>query len=160
MKNQQKSVYHDQSATNTRLTSLLLIAIAILLGLTARAYRNEPFSNLLLKFTVTYAGDMLWGLMCYFVGRLLFPRIRIFVLAICTLVLTIGIEVSQLWKPEWLEAIRAKPVFGFFLGRSFVWSDIACLLIGVGVAVLFDLYIGARIHGHLPLNSEMNPQRK
>lgn len=160
MNNQHFKFYHVKAWTNTRLTSLLLIAIAILLGLTARANRNEPFSNPLLKFAVTYTGDTLWGLMFYFVGRFLLPRIRIYVLAICTLVLTIGIEFSQLWKPEWLEAIRAQPFFGFLIGRSFVLSDIVCLLAGVGLSVLLDFYFGLRIHANLPINSKMHPQEK
>ena len=144
MTNRRTKCYHDPSTINTRLTSLLLM-LAILLGLTARWYRNELFSNVLLKFIVTYAGDLLWGLMCYFVGRLLFPQIRIFVLAICSLVLTIGIEVSQLWKPEWLDAIRpAKPILGFLFGRTFLWSDVACLVPGVGVAVYVDRFFVAK----------------
>lgn len=144
MTNRSFEVYQDRSATNTRLTSLCLIVGAIFLGLWARTYRNEALSNVVLKFIVTYAGDTLWAVTCFFVGRLLLIRSPGFVLGIGTLMVTIGIEISQLWKPEWLETIREKPIFGFLLGRTFLWSDVACLVVGVGVAVCVDRFFVAK----------------
>ncbi len=141
---QQSPSYHDRLIRNTRLRSLLLVAAAMAIGLAARANRNEPYSNALLTIIAAYSADTLWGIMCYFVLRFLLPQSSMITVAMTTLLVTCSIEFSQLWKPDWLEKLRSIPPIGFLLGRSFVWSDIACLFIGVGLGILIDRLVGGK----------------
>ncbi len=149
---QPNSSYHDRLIRNTRHRSLLFIAVAMAMGLVARAYRNEPYSNLLLTIVAAYSADTLWGFMCYFVARLFLPQAAIITLAIVTLLVTCGIEFSQLWTPSWLVGLRSVPTIGFMLGRSFVWSDIACLFVGVGAGSLMDRFAGSKLLAHQKSN--------
>lgn len=43
-----------------------------------------------------------------------------------------ALELSQLWHPEWLDAVRATPFGALVLGRGFIWSDLVAYAVGVG----------------------------
>jgi len=48
--------------------------------------------------------------------------------------------------------LRSVPTIGFMLGRSFVWSDIACLFVGVGAGSLMDRFAGSKLLAHQKSN--------
>jgi len=54
------------------------------------------------------------------------------------------IELSQLWHPPWLDAIRATRPGALVLGRGFVWSDLLCYLIGATAAAGVDKILQRR----------------
>ncbi len=40
------------------------------------------------------------------------------------------VELSQLWRPPFLEALRATTLGGLVLGYGFLWSDLVCYTVG------------------------------
>jgi hypothetical protein len=41
-------------------------------------------------------------------------------------------------QTDWLNTIRSVKLGGLILGYTFLWSDMLCYLVGIGVGVLFD----------------------
>jgi hypothetical protein len=121
-----------------RLLSAVVLLLAIPVGLFARSHRAGADPVTLSGFLSTYTGDTLWPVLFFFIGRWVFPLANRASLAAFTLALTLTIEFNQLWQPAILQSLRAQPVIGFLLGNKFIWSDVACLLVGTCVAVLLD----------------------
>ena len=86
----------------------------------------------------TYAGDVLWAAMVFGLLALVRPRARTRELAAAALAIATLVEVSQLWRAPWLDALRATRVGALALGHGFLWSDLACYAVGVAVAALLD----------------------
>ena len=55
------------------------------------------------------------------------------------LVIVFAVEFSQLYHAPWADAIRGTWLGGLVLGSGFLWSDLACYTIGVGVAAGVDV---------------------
>jgi len=49
------------------------------------------------------------------------------------------IEVSQLYHAPWIDSIRQTTMGGLILGFGFLWSDLACYALGVGLGVLIEI---------------------
>jgi hypothetical protein len=58
--------------------------------------------------------------------------------------LSVLIELSQFYHAPWIDSIRQNTLGGLILGFDFVWSDLACYAVGVGLGVLFEII--AQIH--------------
>lgn len=125
-----------------RWQTLVLLALTIALGLASRRFRGE-----LPELVGAYAGDALWATAAYLGVTLLAPRVSIAVAAGLAGAIALGVEVSQLWKPAWLEAIRHTRLGGLVLGFDFVWSDLACYAVGVGIGAAVD---ALRLHMRRP----------
>ena len=123
----------------TRLFSFVVVIAVIPLGLFARSHRKGADAGTLLGFLATYAGDFLWPIMFYFLGRFCFPAARIWWVFGLTLALTLTLEFGQLWQPPTLQWLRQQPIIGFILGNSFVWSDVLCCVVGSCAALALDL---------------------
>ena len=118
-----------------------LIALVVILGLGSRRFGPH-----LPGFVAAYAGDTLWALAVFLGFGLLFPRAstrRVALLAISSSVL---IEFSQLYKAPWIDSLRRTTLGGLLLGFDFVWSDLACYAVGVGLGLLIEL--GCRVRTH------------
>jgi len=90
------------------------------------------------QFCLLYVGDILWGTMFFVLYGWFWPVAgawRVWRWAAAT---TVIIEVSQSWKASWLAAIRATTVGKLLLGDTFLWSDLACVVLGATVAALVD----------------------
>ncbi len=122
----------------TRIGAALVFLLAIPVGLFARSYRAGADPATLSGMLATYAGDTLWPIMFFFIGRFVSPAASRQALGTLTLLLTLSLEFGQLWQPATLQWLREQPVVGFILGNSFVWSDVACLLVGTAIALLID----------------------
>lgn len=114
---------------------LAAIAITILLGLASRRWpEHQP------AFVAEYAGDTLWGLFWFLLARLALPGRPLWQAAALALAVTFGIEFSQLCRAPWLDHLRQTRAGGLLLGHTFLWSDLACCVIGVstgwGLAIL------------------------
>jgi len=119
-------------------------AIAVLvvpIGLLARSMRAHADPATASGFVATYLGDTLWAVLFYFAIATCLPRLRTLTLAGLTLLITVSIEVSQLYGGEPLATLRSFRPTRFLLGTQFLWSDIACLLVGTAMS--------AAIHGYL-----------
>jgi len=85
-----------------------------------------------------YAGDTLWAAMVFWLLAIVWPRARTRGLAIGALGIALGVEVSQLYHAGWIDAIRQTRLGALVLGSGFLWSDLACYTVGVGVAAGLD----------------------
>lgn len=104
----------------------------LLLGLVSRRYFGE------LPFVRAYVGDTLWALMLFFGMACLCPQWAAGRVALATLLVSFGIELSQLYHATWIDSLRATRLGGLVLGFSFVWSDLLCYSVGVGIGFLID----------------------
>ena len=45
---------------------------------------------------------------------------------------------GQLYHAPWIDSIRRTTLGGLVLGFDFVWSDLACYAVGVGLGILIE----------------------
>ena len=120
-----------------------MLAATVLLGLASRRWpERQP------AVVAAYAGDALWAAMVYWIGALIWPALsrpprRIFDrrLAGAALGVAAAVEVSQLYRAPWIDAVRASRVGALVLGRGFLWSDLVCYAAGVAGAVAVDVLL-------------------
>jgi hypothetical protein len=106
----------------------------LLLGLASRRFLGDY------SFIKLYAGDALWALMVYFGFAFIFHRWSVPFVAAAALGFSVGIELSQLYHAPWIDSLRATRLGGLILGFSFVWSDLLCYVVGVGLGILIETY--------------------
>jgi len=122
--------------SKTRLFYFILIILTIIAGLLSRHTAGIPL----------FVGDILWGLMVYFIVRFLFIERKIKWAVIASLIFSYGIEFSQLYQAPWINNIRHTVLGGLVLGYSFLWSDMLCYTIGIGIGILTDRVLtGAKL---------------
>jgi hypothetical protein len=107
---------------------LALVVVVSLLGLGSRR-----FGRFLPRFVAAYAGDTLWALAAFLTLGLIRPRAPTGRVAAAALAVAALVEVGQLHKPPWLEAIRRTTLGGLLLGFDFAPSDLACYAAGVAL---------------------------
>ena len=115
---------------------LALWILIVVLGLGSRTY-----SDYLPLWVATYAGDTLWAAMVYWGISFLFPFTHLLRRATIALLFSYCIEVSQLYQADWINVIRGTTLGALVLGHGFLWSDMLCYTIGVGLAVLIDFFL-------------------
>jgi hypothetical protein len=98
----------------------------MLLGLGSRRY-----GAWLPGWVAAYAGDTLWALLVYWLIGLGWPRRAVTWRAVTAISFAFLIEVSQLFHPAWLEAVRHTLLGSLVLGHDFLWSDLICYTVGV-----------------------------
>ena len=131
----------SKSANRIRLVAVICFITVVMLGLYARSQRPDAESTTWIGFLATYAGDTLWPVAFCLFGRFLNPGTNGKLLVIGVLALTLVIEFGQLWNPPILQWLRGQPGIGFMLGNSFLWSDVACLLVGSILAFFLDMLL-------------------
>jgi len=112
---------------------LLSLSLVIVLGLASRRPASPIPSPLAL-----HAGDTLWATAAYLGFGLLLPsqpRVRLALLAGAFAFL---IELSQLFHPPWLDALRQYRLGGLILGFGFLWSDLVCYAVGILLGLFID----------------------
>lgn len=112
----------------SRLIYLILIITTVAIGLLSRHFKAVPL----------FVGDILWALMVYFIIRLLFINRSLQFITVVSLLLCYAVEFSQLYKAPWLNNIRHTTLGHLVLGEGFLWSDLLCYTIGVGIGWLMD----------------------
>jgi len=116
---------------------IVLIALASILGIASRRY-----AHILPVFIATYAGDTLWALAAFLGFGLLLPRASTRTIALIAMIFSVAIELSQLYHAPWIDSIRHTTMGGLILGFGFLWSDLACYALGVGLGMLLELISG------------------
>lgn len=126
---------HNPSAppSRDRRVFALLVVVAIALGLASRRYGGA-----LPGFVAEYAGDTLWATMVFFLLAFAFPAKRTAALASATLVIAFVVELSQLYHAPWIDVVRSTRFGALALGSGFLWSDLVCYTVGVGLGVLVE----------------------
>jgi hypothetical protein len=107
---------------------------------------SRRFAPQLPAFVANYAGDTLYACAMSALIAMIFPRWSIRRVAIVSLVACVLIEISQLYHAPWIDSIRATHLGGWILGFGFLWSDLLCYAVGVGImAALTRLTSGGSI---------------
>jgi len=120
----------------TRLTYFILTIATIIIGLLSRHVNGIPL----------FIGDILWGLMVYFIVRFLFTSRKTRWAVAVSLIFSYGIEFNQLYQATWINNIRHTVLGGLVLGYSFLWSDMLCYTVGIAIGVLTDsVFTGAKL---------------
>ena len=110
-----------------------LIALVIFLGIVSRR-----FAASLPGVVAAYAGDTLWATVAFLGIGLLLPRASSWQVAALAMSFSVPVEVGQLYHAPWIDSVRSTTLGGLVLGFDFVWSDLACYAVGVGLGVLVE----------------------
>jgi hypothetical protein len=112
------------------------LIMVILIGLPTRL-----LPEVLPPFMVQYAGDALWALAIFLGLGLMLPKARTRTLFLLAFALTWGIEFSELYQADWINALRAGWLGGLILGYTFLPIDLLLYLCGIGAGVVLEKYI-------------------
>ena len=123
----------------SRFKYAVLILAVILLGLASRSY-SPPLPPAVKE----YAGDALWALAAYLAVAFLFPRLPVKSVAAAAGLFSLAVEVSQFYHAPWIDNIRRMRIGGLVLGYGFLWSDLVCYGVGIGVGVLAESFRARR----------------
>ena len=127
--------------TKRRTSTYLLIMVVIMaLGLPARTIQDQ-----LPSWYVQYFGDYLWAMLLFFGFALILQNMSTFKVAIATLLFTYGIEISELFHPQWLDYLRSIKLFALILGFTFLWSDIVAYTLGISTGALIEWFLFQKI---------------
>jgi hypothetical protein len=107
------------------------IITTIILGLLSRHF----------KFIPLFIGDILWATMVYFIVRFLFISKPVKFVVVISLLFCYAIEFSQLYKVPWINELRHTLFGRLVLGEGFLWSDLLCYTVGVGIGVWGSLFL-------------------
>ena len=122
-----------------RLLALAAAAATIALGLASRRFADQ-----LPDFVATYAGDTLWALLVYLLATACAPSTTILRRAIGAALLAYAVEASQLYRADWIDAIRDTRLGALVLGSGFLWSDLICYSVGIAIGAATEA-LGAGI---------------
>lgn len=90
------------------------------------------------SFVAAYAGDTLWTMLVYVSLILLWPRLPLGRALGLALGFSFLIELSQLYRAPWIDAVRANRLAALVLGQGFLASDLACYTVGALLAAGLD----------------------
>jgi hypothetical protein len=48
------------------------------------------------------------------------------------------IEMSQIYHAPWIDSIRHTTLGGLVLGYGFLWGDLACYAVGIGLGLVIE----------------------
>jgi hypothetical protein len=119
-----------------RLLYFFLLLVILVLGLASRrAELSMP------DFIRKYAGDTLWALAAYLFLAMVLPKLHPYKTALYTWIFCVVIEVSELYKAPWIEAIRNTTLGALVLGFDFYWPDFLCYATGILLGLLPELLL-------------------
>lgn len=114
----------------------IYIVVVMILGISSRHFYND-----LPKWLSLYIGDVLWGLMIFFIIGFLFKEKSSRYVAIISVIFSISIEISQLYHAPWIDNIRKTTIGGLVLGYGFLWSDIICYIVGITFGAILEIWL-------------------
>ncbi len=122
-----------------KLLYVFITLIIMILGLCSR-----KFSYILPHFLSEYLGDTLWALMIFFGFSFVLSSLKTKKVALVSLCFCYTIELSQMYHASWIDSIRRTTLGGLILGFGFLWSDILCYTVGIGIGIIIDVLICSR----------------
>jgi hypothetical protein len=128
---------HKINVPKSRLAYGLLVISTIIAGLLSRRITGVPL----------FTGDILWGLMVYFIVRLLFIKKPLKFVITASLLFCYAIEFSQLYRAPWIDNIRHTVIGGLILGETFLWGDMLSYTVGAGIGILVEKLISKNLRG-------------
>jgi Protein of unknown function (DUF2809) len=115
---------------NSSFSYFIIIFSVIILGILSRKIEGIP----------TFIGDSLYAVMVYFGMRMLLINNSFKITIVLALVFCFCIEFLQIYKAEWLLAIRRTTLGHYALGEGFLWSDLVFYTLGIVTAFFIDFY--------------------
>ena len=116
---------------------IFYVAITLIMGFLALLTRTDIVLPHLIK---VYGGDTLWAVMCYFLICSISPNTAGVSNLLLALILSFGVESSQLYQADWIKNVRSNRLGGLLLGHGFKVSDLVCYTLG-NVSAFFVDYI-------------------
>jgi hypothetical protein len=113
-----------------------LLVATVLLGLATRRF-PAAFPGVIARF----GGDALWAVMVLWIAALVWRGASTQRLALSALAIAYAVEISQLYRAPWIEAVRATRGGALMLGQGFLWSDLVSYVVGVALAAGLDVRI-------------------
>ena len=113
-----------------------LLIGTVLLGLSTRRY-PDAFPDVIARF----GGDALWATAVFWIIALMRRRSATLGIGVSALAIAFLVEMSQLYRAPWIEAVRATGPGALALGHGFLWSDLLSYAVGVLLAAATDAAI-------------------
>ena len=113
-----------------------LLIGTVLLGLSTRRY-PDAFPDVIARF----GGDALWATAVFWIIALMRRRSATLGIGVSALAIAFVVEMSQLYRAPWIEAVRATGPGALALGHGFLWSDLLSYAVGVLLVVATDVAI-------------------
>lgn len=110
-----------ETMKKVRIAYFSLICNTIVLGLISRK----------ISFLPLCIGDMLWGVMIFFILAFIRPNRPNHHIAAASLAVCYLVEFSQLYQAPWINAIRQTIPGRLVLGHGFLWSDLIAYTVGI-----------------------------
>jgi hypothetical protein len=111
------------------------VAIAAVIGL-GLVWRTPALG--MPPFLAKYGADALWALMVFLGLGLLLPAWRMVAVAGLAAVISITVEVSQLYHAPWIDEVRPTWLGRLALGDTFAFADIGAFLVGIAVGTVVE----------------------
>jgi hypothetical protein len=122
-----------RKAGRSRAISIASIILAAILGLGSRR-----FAAFLPGPVVAYTGDAMWALAVFLGLGFVFPALSTHWVALLDALISTLVEVSQLYRAPWIDAIRSTSIGHLALGSDFDPKDLVCYAVGIGIGVLIE----------------------
>lgn len=113
-----------------RMTYFLSLLATVALGLTSRKFPLPP-----------EIGDALWAVAVYLGLRWVFLGKWQSRIALLALLISFGVEFSQLLTWPWLVAVRQTTLGHLLLGQGFLVQDLLAYAIGILAIAILDKYL-------------------
>ena len=121
--------------------AVFMLMILVMAAALATRWDRAAF---LPEFVKTYGGDTLWAAALYLFVALLRPSAAPVELFLTTVLLSVLVEVSQLYQADWANRLRHTFPLGYVLGYGFKWSDLICYTFGALMSFGFDSWDRSR----------------
>ena len=118
-----------------RFVYFILALLTIVLGIASRKIAGIPL----------FVGDILYAVLVYFGFRWLLVKSKAPWQIGLPLLFCFAIEIQQLSTAAALVAIRETTLGHYVLGQGFLWSDLLCYTMGIGLAYVVDRFYIERI---------------
>ena len=118
-----------------RFAYFILALLTIVLGIASRKIAGIPL----------FVGDILYAVMVYFGFRWLLVKSKAPWQIGLPLLFCFAIEIQQLSTAAALVAIRETTLGHYVLGQGFLWSDLLCYTMGIGLGYVIDQFYIQRI---------------
>jgi hypothetical protein len=105
---------------------IMLMIIIIFLGIVVR--KKSAYFPYIVNL---YLGDILWALLIFLGFSFLMEKKGLKIVIFLSLLFCYGIEISQLYHAEWIDAVRGTTLGGLVLGYGFLFSDLVSYTVGI-----------------------------
>ena len=117
--------------TRQRWCLLAAMVVVLIVGLASR-WSQLPRPELF----ATYAGDTLWAVLVFLLLAFAMPRRAPLFIGALAIAIAFGVELLQLYRAPWLDAMRNTLPGRLVLGQGFLFSDLICYNFGIASSIL------------------------